>query len=513
MNLVRRPQVGRNAHDQSHTVAMSGKFGFLYPTLCKEVLPGETVHLKCEQLVRMMPLVNPVMHKFNVSTHYFFVPNRLCWANWEKFITHREDGSQPAHPFINIGGDILGEPFYPPLADYMGIPKPPTPSPNISIPVDAMPFMAYQKVWFEYYRDQNNIELNINNTIPDTLSDGDNSANVWLWPLRKRAWMHDYFTSCLPQPQAGPAIEIPFGAQDVPVRRNTDTVGGEFPVTIVTTTVPTETMLIDNVQTPDVDVDDDELYVPLTNIDTTATINDLRIASALQRFMERLLTGGRRYAEVIRSFFGAKPQDSRLQRPEYITGTKTPIVISEVLNTTGTEELPQGNMSGHGLAVTGGGYNQTYTAQEHGWIIAVSSVMPDTAYENGLPRKFFPKVFTDYFWPEFADLGEDVISVKELYAYHADSDDPFGYLPRYARYRTEFNRVCGQMRQGESLTTWTFGRQFTSPPALNEAFIECTPGKRIFADTAEEDDELVINIQHNILSLSPVPKFSTPVLK
>lgn len=512
MNSVKIPPTARNGFDLSHDVKLSLKFGYLYPTLAMECLPGDKFKIGCETLCRFMPMVNPVMHKFNVTTHYYFVPNRLLWTNWEKFITHRDDGTQPSHPYGLVGGDITpGNPFYPPLADYMGIPKPPNPSPNAE-EVDLLPFMAYQLIWKEFYRDQNNIDMTQPvNSVPESLVDGDNTGQAFypaLFQLRKRAWEHDYFTSCLPTPQAGVPIEIPMDGV-VPVERNSTF---EDDVYSWTTTIPGPTNFQTRVTggiTDDPNVPFEHLYTNLEN--AAGTIEDLRRASAIQRFMEKLIRGGKRYAEVIRSFFGTRPQDARLQRPEYITGVKTPVMISEVLNTTGTEELPQGNMAGHGIAAIAGGYSEGYECQEHGFIIGIMSVMPSTAYQNGLPRSFFRKTYFSYFWPEFSNLGEEAIQSRELYAYQGNAGtETFGYLPMYSRYRTMPNRVAGQFRT--TLDTWHFGRIFTAPPELNQEFIECTPGKRIFAVTDEDEDELVAHCYHKIFATRPVPKFGTPTL-
>lgn len=493
MNTVRIRNRKKNLFDLTHDVKASMEFGFLYPTMAVECLPDDYFTIGCEALARFAPMVAPVMHRFDHTTHYWFVPNRLLWDNWDDFITHSvaPPATQPAPPYLVVNGDGSN---YTTLLDHMGIPKPLATQVANEV-VNALPFAAYQLIWSEFYRDQNLVT----NPVPAKLVDGNNTNNEWR-NIRKRAWEHDYFTSCLPTPQFGTESAMDLNSKIV---IDSDTGSGTNQTWAVAGTGEATAGVLNEDITG---TGSGELY-------TTFNTEDIRRMSAIQRFFERLMVTGRRLSEVIMSAFGVKAQDSRLQRPEYITGSKSPIVISEVLNTSSTATEPQGNMSGHGIGMTSGKYG-SYHVKEHGWIIAITSFMPKTAYQNGIFRSLLPaNSYLDYFWPEFANLGEEAVQFREIFAYSGSGTGTFGYLPRYSRYRTMPSRVAGDFR--DTLDHWHFGRQFTvaSPPALNQEFIECTPGKRIFAVEDPNVDSLWVHILHKVMVSRQVPKFGTPTLQ
>lgn len=487
-NSVKMTRPSRNAFDLSHDVKLSFNPGELIPTLALEVVPGDKFNIGCESLLRFSPLISPVMHRASVTMHYFFVPNRIIWENWEKYIMNT--------PSIQHPKTIVSALDYTPLCDYLGIPAPIDTEEEI---INPMPFAAYQAIYNEYYRDQNLVT-----EVDYQLTDGDNPQSP-LRVLRKRAWGHDYFTSALPFAQKGAAVEIPVVQQfnDVSVKFEE--------------TTPGEITNLDG--TPiDLLVDGDTANVPglgdiwaktsdLTN--TATTINDLRRATKLQEWLEKAARAGTRYKEGLLSFFGVKSPDARLQRPEYITGTKSPVVISEVLNTTGTDDSPQGGMAGHAISVTNGKYGNYY-AQEHGWIIGIMSVLPVTAYQQGIEAKFLKT--TDpfqYYWPQFAHIGEQPVQNREVYAFQGftEGSETFGYVPRYAEYKFCQNRVAGEFRT--TLNFWHWGRIFAEPPALNEAFITADPSERIFA-VIEGADKMYCHVYHKIRAIRPMPKFGTP---
>jgi hypothetical protein len=241
------------------------------------------------------------------------------------------------------------------------------------------------------------------------------------------------------------------------------------------------------------------------------TINDLRRAFKLQEFLEKNARGGTRYIEQNKVQFGVNSSDARLQRPEYITGTKSPIVISEVLNTTGNEgadALPQGNMAGHGIAVSGG-EPKSYYCEEHGYIIAIMSIMPKASYSQGIPKHFLKKHPLEYYWPSFANIGEQEIQQQEIYAYENNPETLFGYTPRYAEYKFMPNRIAGDFRT--SLNFWTLNRQFATPPTLSQQFIECDPADtlRIFA-VQDGTDPIWVQVVNKIQARRKMPVYGTP---
>lgn len=499
-NSVKMVKPKKSLFDLSHDVKQSQNFGELVPILVQETVPGDSYKIGCEALVRFAPLIAPIMHQVDVSMHYFFVPNRIVWPNWEKAISDTS-ASAPVWPFINFNGATSSASRF---LDYMGIPTQATA--GTTTPLNAIPFAAYQAVYNEYYRDENLVP-----SVNYTLIDGNNGANTDLLVLRKRAFEHDYFTASLPFAQKGTAVDIPIGdvTGDVPVTLNSG-VFGVSPRTFAISGTPSTVTI--NTASPNPGTVG-QIFADTSGLDVLpGTINDLRRAMRLQEWLEKNARGGTRYTESILSHFGVRSSDARLNRPEYITGIKTPIVISEVLNTSGTAgagNLPQGNMAGHGIGVASGKYGK-YFCEEHGYIIGVMSVMPKTAYQQGIPRTYLKNDALDYYWPSFAHIGEQEVQRQEVFAYTANATQTWGYVPRYAEYKFTQSRVAGEFRT--TLNYWHMGRIFSSEPNLNQQFIECDAANfnRIFA--VQTGDKLYCHVFNKIAALRPMPKYGTPTL-
>lgn len=496
-----------NKFDLSHEKKMSLNMGDLIPILVQEVLPGDKFRCSSEVMMRLAPMLAPVMHRFDVYVHYFLVPNRLIWTEWEDFITGgREGTAAPVAPFITTGNEdaaTLGMFDVGTLADYLGLPTIPIGTlPTYQRNISALPFRAYQLIWNEYFRDQN-----LSAPIDFSKGSGEQAGSeiAKIMSLRKRAWEKDYFTSCLPWAQRGPEVLMPFSA-DVEYKDVSEikTAAGAA------------------AGTGAISSGSGDLQVPggptgrIENIESiengTTTINNLRVAVKIQEWLEKNARGGARYIEQILSHFGVMSSDARLQRPEYLGGGKQPIIVSEVVSTfqDDTSE-PQANMAGHGISI---GKSNTFSKrfEEHGFVIGLMSVRPRTTYQQGIPRMFLRDDKFKYYWPEFANIGEQEVEADEVFynTAAAPTIPTFGYQSRYAEYKYGNSTVHGDMKT--SLAFWHDGRIFETPPVLNADFVTCNPSQRIFAVEDATVHKLYAQVYNKIDAIRPMPYYGVPTL-
>lgn len=518
---VRRPK--SNAFNLGHTLKLSTNMGVLTPILNIPVVPGDRFKETAEIYVRLAPLLAPVYHSVKVYTHFFFVPNRILFPQeqWENFITKGEDGTSTQEiPYTTVGAiKAAGLWIEGGLADYMGLPVTQTVQNSDTTPISLLPFLAYQRLFKDYYRDQN---LQETSAALDSITGGlITTSNVLkdIFAMHNRCWMKDYFTSALPFVQRGEPTVIGVGDR-APVVLDAD---GEMQLykTIqdnvqsgaasfvnstgeVTLVGPSTT----GSGTRPVNMDPNgTLYADLSKA-TSIDIVDLRTANKVQEWKEKNSRFGSRYIEQILAHFGVKSSDSRLQRPEYLGGGFSDIVFDAVFQTSQTSENSAlGDYAGQAASaqVT---YQFNRFFEEHGYIIGIMSVMPKTGYFQGIPRDFMKIDSMDWYWPEFAHLAEQPIYNNEIYAGSKGGMETFGYTPRYAEYKYHPDRIAGAFRS--TLDYWHMARKFSNMPELNVEFVECNPTTRIFNVTDETVEHLYCQIRHNLMARRPMPKYGTP---
>lgn len=492
---ITRPK--SNVFDLSHEKKLSCNMGQLVPIYMDHVVPGDRFRIRNEALVKLAPLTAPMMHRVNVFTHYFFVPTRLIYDKWADFITGGEDGkATPGFPKVTFDdttkyGNTIGT-----LADYLGLPTVDI-ADTVANPmiVSALPFRAYQLIFNEYYRDQNLVQK-----VPLTKNETVDIVEFnQITQLRVRAWEKDYLTSGLPFAQKGDPIGIP------------NQINYSEYATILPGSPASENLSKD--QANRLTLPSSEVQA-IHNIDSTEIlVNDLRRAVRLQEWLEKNARAGSRYVEQILSHFGVKSSDARLQRPEYIGGSKNAVQISEVLSSFNNETVPGAEMYGHGLSAAGGSICNKFF-EEHGIVLGILSVLPRTAYTQGIERSWIKFDKFDYYWPEFAHLGEQEVQNQEVYMDFAGDplvkDDTFAYQSRYAEYKFKNSTVHGQFR--DTLDHWHMARKFTAQPALNESFIQCDATHRVFADTDVANHKLYVQLYNDVRAIRPMPVFGTPML-
>lgn len=477
----------RSKHSLSHYKLLSCDMGELVPIGLTEVLPGDTIQHTTAALIRVAPLVSPVMHPVHVRVHHWFVPHRLVWDEWEDFITGGPDGmSVPDFPTITAPASTgfgVGT-----LADYLGVP------PGVAdLEVSALPFRAYSLIWNEWYRDQ---DLQTPLTI-STLSGADTTTNT---SLQNVAWEKDYFTSSRPWTQKGPDITVPIG-ESAPITMNPGF--GSTPMKVwnsdgvASSTVDLAANASGNLvgsgtgQSKFIDPNGN-LIADLSQA-VGVSINDLRESFALQRYEEARARYGSRYTEYLR-YLGIRSSDARLQRPEYLGGGKQTIQFSEVLQTA-PDSADEGvaDLKGHGIgALRSNRYRRFF--EEHGYVLTFISVKPKTIYAQGLPRTWNRRIKEDFFQKELQHIGQQEVLNKEVYAPHAQPDGVFGYQDRYDEYRRTESSIGGEFR--DILNYWHYARIFASSPALNADFVKAVPTKR--TNAVQTNDVLYIMASHSI---------------
>ena len=513
---VPHADIQRSTFDRSHGLKTTFNAGQLVPIYVDEALPGDTFSCNLTAFSRLATPIHPTMDNAFMDTHFFAVPVRLVWDDFEEFMgetkTYKAAGSDrldgtpdfsvaaPVPPTITAGGSGEAEAS---LSDYFGIP-----TQVAGLEFSALWHRAYTLVWNDWFRDEN---LQAPKTILTT-----SGADATTYALLNRGKKHDYFTSSLPWPQKGADVTLPLGTT-APV------VTDSSYVTLNTNSSGTQNLLMDqfgsytsaNASASPEQVrfgDSSGLEADLTNA-TSATINQLRLAFATQKFLEIQARGGSRYIEVIKNHFNVTSPDARLQRPEYLGGGSSPVNISPVAQTSSTDATtPQGNLSAIGTTVLSG-HSFTKSFTEHTIVIGMVSVRTDLTYQQGLNRMFSRETIYDYYWPTLSTIGEQAVKNKEIYAQGSAADETtFGYQERYAEYRYKPSSVTGKFRSNATgtLESWHYAQEYASLPLLGDSWIQVTDTNVQRTLAVASEPQFIFDSLFKLRCTRPMPVNSVP---
>ncbi len=541
-------EISRSRFTRNSSVKTSFNVGDIIPFYVDEVLPGDSFDVQTNKVVRMQPLVSAPMDNLYLDTYYFFVPNRLVWTHWKNLMGENTESAWipeteyevPQITAPSETGWTIGT-----IADYMGIP---TGVPGLS--VNALPIRAYALIMNEWFRDENLTDpLNI--PMDETTVAGVNTG-TYVTDVAKggkpfvAAKYHDFFTSALPSPQKGPDVSISpvgdgvvyTGISDHDNKGSVEPLHGNYGSGVGTLlgvvgssggASGRDPGDVWNFGSPAPSSQGSSFY-PLnlyTDNGTVTTINQLRMAFQIQKLYERDARGGTRYIESIKSHYGVTSPDARMQRPEYLGGNRVPININQVIQTSNSSSgnTPQGNVAGYSLSNdTNNDFFRSFT--EHGFIIGLMVARYDHTYQQGLDKFWSRKTRFDYYYPVLANIGEQAILNKEIYAQgsgvtNPDTNQPidnevFGYQEAWADYRYKPSRVTGEMRSNidKSLDSWHFADDYDTLPRLSDSWIreDKSPVDRVLAVQSSVANQLFADIYIQNTTTRPMPMYSIPGL-
>lgn len=534
--MVPRNDVPRSLFKNKSSHKTTFDAGWLVPVYLNEVLPGDTFRMQMTAFARMQTAIYPIMDNLYLDSFWFFVPCRILWTNWQKFMGEQINPADSIDYTVPVMANATGVGNIGTLADFFGMPSVAQVGAGLMVNINALPFRAYAKIWDDWFRDENlqNSILSYAGAYGDGPDNwGANTPNV----LKRRGKRHDYFTSCLPWPQKTAAVSAIPGLAPVQGIGWTSTFGGSaasganvqetfrapapyassYRIEKTPAVVPDATFYV-QASTPAGIGATPQIYADLSQV-TSNTINALRQAFMVQTFLERNARGGTRYIEILRSHFGVISPDARLQRPEYLGGSSTPLHINPVAQTSVTAATPLGNLAGVGTGVHQSGFSQSFT--EHGYLICIANIRSELTYQQGFHRLWSRRTRNDFYWPVFAHLGEQAVLRKEIYCVGdelgANTDNlVFGYQERWAEYRYFPSKITGKFRSAiaGTLDAWHLAQLFTAAPVLGDTFIQDTPpmSRVLAAGAAADNQQFLFDSVFEANVVRPMPAYSVPGL-
>nr|QJB19200.1 MAG: major capsid protein [Microvirus sp.] len=508
-NFSQIPQanIPRSSFNRSHGHKTTFDAGYLVPIFIDEALPGDTFSLQASLFGRLSTPIVPIMDNMHMETFFFSVPIRLIWDNWQKFNGEQKNPDDPTDFLVPTV--YSGVPYAElSLEDYFGLPIG-----TLNVNPCAFWHRAYNLIWNEWFRDQN-----LQDSVPVLTDDGpDDTSNYELLRRNKR---HDYFTGCLPWPQKGPGVEIPLGtsAPVIPTGNGQPSFNysNQTNQNLYLTSAGSNVQAAMPSGTGSLQWDDTMLIADLSNAGA-ATINTLRQAFQVQKLLERDARGGTRYTEILRAHFGVVSPDARLQRPEYLGGSSSPVNINAVAQTSGSPgdagytNTPQGHLAAFGTTADHfHGFTKSFT--EHCVIIGLVNVRADLNYQQGMRRMFSRQTRFDFYWPALANIGEQSVLNKEIYHQGTAADDEvFGYQERWSEYRYFPSQITGRFRStaAQPLDYWHLAQEFLALPTLNSQFItENPPIDRVIA--VQQEPHFIFDSYFSLKCARPMPVYSVP---